>query len=81
MPPGSAVSVTLSGPSHMVVGPLGLIVATGFGLIATFALPVEEQPLFVTVAVRATVPDAPAVNWIAFVPAPEVIVPFVMLQL
>ena len=58
-----------------------VIVAEGGGLIATFALPVEEQPLFVTVAVRATVPDAPAVNWIAFVPAPEVIVPFVMLQL
>ena len=56
-------------------------VETGLGVIATFALLVEEQPLFVTVAVRATVPDAPAVNWIAFVPAPEVIVPFVMLQL
>ena len=74
------LSVTLP-PAQKAVGPLALMSGFGGGLIATFALLVEEQPLFVTVAVRATVPDAPAVNWIAFVPAPEVIVPFVMLQL
>jgi hypothetical protein len=57
-----------------------VMTAEGRGLMATDALPVEEHPLFVTVTLRLTGPVDPAVNWIAFVPEPEVIVPFVMPQ-
>ena len=50
-------------------------------VIVNEPLPVLTQPLLVTVTVRPTVPDAPAVNVIALVVAPAVIVPLVMDQL
>ena len=61
-------------PAHIDVAPLSE--AAGVGLIVTFALPLFEQPLSVTVTLSVVVPDAPAVNAMAFVPAPPVIAPF-----
>ncbi len=61
-------------PAHIDVAPLSE--AAGVGLMATFALPLFAQPLSVTVTFRTVVPDAPALNVIAFVVAPPVIVPF-----
>ena len=53
----------------------------GGAVIVTEPVPVLTQPLLVTVTVRPTVPDAPAVNVMAFVAPPAVIVPLVMDQL
>ena len=54
---------------------------TGAGaLIGTLAEPLLVQPALVTVTDRPTIPDAPAVKVIPFVPCPELIVPLVMLQ-
>src|SRR5689334_18410751 len=47
---------------------------------ATLADDVAGQPAAVTVTPRPTVPEAPAVNAICRVPAPDVIVPFVIVQ-
>ena len=58
-----------------------LMTAAGGAVIVTELLPVLTQPLLVTVTVRPTVPDAPAVNVMAFVVAPAVIVPLAMDQL
>ena len=53
----------------------------GAAVIVVEALPVPTQPLLVTVTLRPTVPDAPAVNVMALVVAPAVIVPLAMDQL
>lgn len=52
-----------------------------FGLMETVLDAVEEQPLaLVTVTLRVTVPLAFAEKVTAFVPAPAVMVPFVMVH-
>ena len=74
-----AESMTLP-PAQNVVGPLGVMVVSGSALTFTVALAVPLQLLpFVTVTPRVTGPEA-GVNVIAFVPFPEVIVPFVIVQ-
>jgi len=50
-------------------------------LIGMVALELLLQPPFETVRFRVTLPDAPAVKEMTFVPAPPVIAPLVMLQL
>ncbi len=57
-----------------------VIAAEGTGLTARLAEPVALQPALVTTTVRPTDPLGPAVNLIVRVPAPEVIVPFVIDQ-
>lgn len=56
-------------------------VIVGSGFTVTFALPVFEHPApIVTMAESCTGPVAPALQVIARVPAPPVIVPFVIVQ-
>ena len=58
-----------------------LIVAVGEGLIGTATLPLFVQPAVdVIVMASATLPDEAAVKVIAFVPAPALIVPLVIVQ-
>jgi hypothetical protein len=57
-----------------------VITADGTGLTATLADPLELQAAFVTVTLKPTGPLPPAVNLIVRVPAPRVIVPFVIDQ-
>jgi len=57
-----------------------VIVAFRSAFTVTLAEPVALQPFDVTVAPSDTVPDV-AVNVIAFVPLPPVIVPLVIVQL
>src|SRR5438045_3421369 len=59
-----------------------VIVAVGAALIGTDALELLLQPAEeVTVIASATLPDAPGVKVMAFVPAPPVMVPLVIDQL
>jgi hypothetical protein len=76
--PAGAESVTLP-PWQNVVAPLGVMVVSGSALTFTVALALPLQLLFVTVTPRVTGPEG-AVNVIAFVPLPDVIVPLVIVQ-
>src|SRR5437763_10436882 len=53
----------------------------GTALIGIETLELALQPPFATVTLTATLPEAPAVKVMAFVPAPLVIEPLVTLQL
>jgi hypothetical protein len=55
-----------------------LITGDGGTLIGIVALPFVVHPPFVTLTLTVTLPLAPAVKVIAFVPAPAVIVPLVI---
>lgn len=67
-------------PVQNVVGPLGVMVVSGSALTFTVAFALALQPLlFVTMTPRVTGPE-PDVNVIAFVPLPDVIVPFVIVH-
>jgi len=57
-----------------------VIAATGTGLTGTLVEPVALQLALVTITLRPTGPLEPAVNLIDRVPAPSVIVPFVIDQ-
>jgi len=76
--PGPASSVTLP-PGQTVDGPVIDTVGGALTVMLFDALPL--QPPFVTVTLSVTVPDAPAVKLIAFVPCPPLIEPFVIVQL
>lgn len=66
-------------PAH--ADELAVIVAEGIGVIATLAAPAELHPAAVrTVTPSVTVPLAAAWNAIDRVPAPDVIVPFVIVH-
>ena len=77
--PAGADSDTLP-PWQNVIAPFGVMVASGSALTFTVALAVPLQLLlFVTVTPMVTGPEVD-VNPIAFVPLPDVIVPFVIVQ-
>lgn len=65
-------------PAQVVAGPV--ITGAGAALIGTDLFELALQPPFATVTLMATLPEAPAVKTMAFVPAPLVIEPFVTLQ-
>src|SRR5947208_551336 len=75
-PPASSVT---GEPAQVVDGPV--IDGAGTALIGMVTLEALLQPPFETVTFSVTLPEAPAVKEIAFVPAPPLIVPLVMLQL
>jgi len=72
------VSVTLP-PVQKLVGPLAVAVGVN-APTATLALPLLLQPFAVTLTLSVIGPVAPAVNVIALVPWPPVIVAFVAVQ-
>ena len=76
--PAGADSVTLP-PVQNVVEPFGVMVVSGSALTVTVALALPLQLPLVTVTPRVIGPEAD-VNVMAFVPLPEVIVPFVIVQ-
>ena len=65
-------------PLQIAAGAVMVAFGTAFTLTVAFALPLQVL-LFVTVTPRVTGPEAD-VNVMAFVPLPEVIVPFVIVQ-
>ena len=75
--PAPASSVTLP-PGQTVDGPV--IDTVGGVLIVMLFDALPLQPPFVTVTLSVTVPDAPAVKLIAFVPCPTTIAPFVIVH-
>ena len=66
-------------PAQVVDGPV--IDGAGTALIGIVTEELLLQPPFETVTFRVTLPDAPAVKEMAFVPAPVLMAPLVMLQL
>ncbi len=76
-----AIAPTLAlpfAPAHMLVGEV--IDGDGGFVIGTFALPVPLHVPAVTVMPRVTLPEAPAVKLIAFVPCPLLIVPLAIVH-
>lgn len=78
MKPAPASRV-IGDPAHVVDGPV--IDGAGTAWIGRVAPELLLQPPLATVTFRVTFPEAPAVKEMAFVPAPALIVPLVMLQL
>src|SRR6185436_2025907 len=76
--PVSEAVMVVEPPAQIAALPLTL--AVGCGLTVTFTELPLPQPLCVTVMPSWVVPDAPAVKVIAFVPAPPVMAPLVMVQ-
>src|ERR1051326_4453767 len=72
-------SRVIGDPAQVVVGPV--MTGDGAALIETVALELLRQPPFETVTFSVTLPEVPAVNEMAFVPAPLLMLPLVMLQL
>jgi hypothetical protein len=74
----SAAWIVVEEPAQIAAVPLTM--AVGGWLMGTVWLELLLQPGTVAVIPMVTEPDAPAVYVIELVPAPAVIVPFVMLQ-